>query len=139
MAIGPSYSKVADGNIAPSRFVTFTGAGQDRVVQATAGAGSAGDPIYGISQPGPRNTPLAPLDDGFCAIKDETLMIYGAPNKDVILELGGTVAQGDKLKSNASGQGITTTTTADNIGAIAEEAGVSGDLIRVQVIFPTLY
>lgn len=132
----PSYSKCANGNIAPSRFVKIdTTAGvKDRVLQATAG-----DKIYGISFVGTRNAPYAPLDDGYIAIAGEFLSIYGPSAKDVRLELGGTVTQGDSLKSDANGKGVTTTSTGDWIGAIAMDAGVSGDVIRVQVIPPTQY
>lgn len=48
--------------------------------------------------------------------------------------LGGTVADGDFLTSDASGNLIMTTTTADRIVAMAMEAGVAGDLIAVHVV-----
>lgn len=137
----PSFTKVANGNVSPSRFVkldTTTGV-KDRVVQATDGAASAGDPIYGISGAGVRNAPLAGWDDGYHAIAGENCMVWGMPEKDVFLELGGTVTVGAFLKSDANGKGVATTTTGDNVGARASEAGVSGDLIRVQLISPALY
>lgn len=129
----PSYTKVANGNISPSRFVIL-GSG-DKVTQASA----ATTRLYGISGMGTRNTPLSPLDDGYHAIADENCMIYGPPEKDVILELGGTVTAGASLTSDASGKGVATTAGTDFVGAVAMEAGVSGDLIRVQVVAGNLY
>lgn len=43
--------------------------------------------------------------------------------------LGGTVAAGDALTSNGSGQAIATTTTGNRIIGYAETPGVSGDVI----------
>ncbi len=130
----PSYTKVANGNVAPSRFVKLDTTTEGRVLQATAG-----DKIYGISQQGTRNTPYGALDDGFAAIAGENLNIYGPPEKDVLLELGGTVTRGDSLKSDANGKGVTTTSTGDWIGAIALDSGATGDLIPIQTIPPTQY
>lgn len=128
------YTKVANGNIAPSRFVKIDTTAKDRVLQA-----GAGDKCYGVSQPGVRNAPWAPLDDGYAAIAGENLMIYGSPSKDIKLELGGTVTAGDSLKSDANGKGVTTTTTGDWIGAEAMESGVTGDVVRVRVVEPHQY
>lgn len=136
----PSFTKVSNGNIAPCRFVTIATTAKDRVTQATAGSGSAGDPPYGISGTGTRNRPSSLAnDDGFIAIAGENVLVWGNPEKDVFLELGGTVTAGDSLKSDANGKGLTTTTANDWIGAIAMESGVSGDLVRVQVVPQRLY
>ena len=58
------------------------------------------------------------------------LIAYGGRCK---VKLGGTVASGDKLTSNASGVWIATTTDTDHYGAVAAEVGASGDLIEVFV------
>jgi hypothetical protein len=47
--------------------------------------------------------------------------------------LGGTVAAGDKITSNGSGLGITTTTTGNHFLGVAREAGVSGQVISVRL------
>lgn len=126
----PSYTRVANGNISPCRFVTQDTSNVGKVTQATAG-----QQVYGISQEGTRRVPGdIGLDDGFCAIAGENLNIYGPPAKDVLLKLGGTVTIGDRLKSDGSGQGVSTTTPADEVGAIALQSGVSGDLVRVQCV-----
>ena len=131
-----SGTKVANGNIAPSRFVKqdTTAGVKDRVLQA-----GAGDIIYGVSGKGVRNAPWSALDDGYIAIAGENVMCYVFPEKDCVLELGGTVTQGDRLKSDSSGKGVVTTTTGQEVGARAEQSGASGDLIRVTLISPTQF
>lgn len=50
------------------------------------------------------------------------------------LKLGGTVAAGDYLKSDANGAGVVATVDKDEYGAKADVAGVSGDIIGVEVV-----
>lgn len=50
-----------------------------------------------------------------------------------LLVLGATVALGDLLKSDASGAGIPVSAVGDIYGAIAEQAGVVGDVIDVTI------
>jgi hypothetical protein len=134
MSWTPSYSKVAGGNITPSSFVKLDTSNAGQVLLC-----GAGENPYGISQPGTRNAPFPSLDDGFAAVITENLMVYGAPAKDVLLRLGaGGALIGSHLKSDASGFGIACTGTTDVYGAIAQEAGASGDLIRVQVVAGTV-
>ena len=130
----PSYSKTANGNIAPSRFVILDTTNFGNVTQCALN----GIP-YGVSQPGTRNAPYPGLDDGYAAIAGDHLFIYGPPDKDIMLELGGTVAIGDHLESDSSGRGVTTTTTGQWIGAIAQAPGTIGQLIPVQLVAPAQY
>ena len=125
------FSRVADGNITPFTFVKLSTTVQGRVVQAA----SHTDKLFGVSQPGTRN-PSSSLfnDDGFAAIQGENVGIFGPPQVGVMLKLGGTVTRGDQLTSDGSGQGITTTTTADWVGAIALDSGVANDIIPVQLV-----
>ncbi len=125
-----SRSYIAGGNIAPSVFVTpDTSVVGGQVLQATSG-----DKIIGISQPGTRQAPLPGLDDGYCAIATQGLVVYDI--KDVAwLQIGGTVTFGDFLKPTTGGVGISTTSDGDYYGARALESGVSGDLIQVEVMF----
>jgi hypothetical protein len=125
-----SHTKVAAGNIAPSRFVVLTSA-DGKVVQAAA----ATDKLYGISHQGTRRAPFGGLDDGYAAIAGENLCVYGLGAKDVLLEIGaGGCAQGDRLTSDVDGKGIKTITDHNEYGAIAQVAGVAGDLIYVEVM-----
>lgn len=125
-----SASKVANGDIKPYRFVKLTTT-DGRVLVC-----GAGDQIYGVSQAGTHRTPLQGLDDGFAASSGENLNIWIPPEKEVLLLLGGTVVQGDHLKSDADGAGVVTTSAQDEIGAIASFSGVSGQIVPVQIIAP---
>ncbi len=127
----PSFTKVASGNITPSSFVKLTTTAVGKVTLA-----GAGEKIFGISQEGSRRTPYGGLDDGYAAIAGENVRIYGPGDGLCMLQLGGTVTIGDRLKSDASGFGVVTTTNLDEWGAIAHASGVSGELIPVQVTFP---
>jgi hypothetical protein len=125
----PSYSRKASASITPYSFVKQDVANLGQVLLC-----GAGDEIFGISQPGTRRVPYDGLDDGNAAIVGENVNIFGPPEKGVLLKIGGTVAIGDRLKSDAAGHGITTVTANDEVGAIAERAGVANDLIPVQTI-----
>jgi len=57
----------------------------------------------------------------------------------VLLMVNGTVTQGDSLKSDSTGMGVSTTTAGDWIGAIAMANGVAGQAIPVQTVDPHLY
>ncbi len=124
---GPSYSKVAGGSIHPARFVVLSTT-DDKVLEAS----TTSVPFYGVSGRGTRRPPLVGLDDVFHAVATETCLVYGPGDKDCVIELGGTVTAGDRLTATMGGTAITTTTTGQFIGAVAMEAGVTGDLIRVQ-------
>ncbi len=132
MNTSPNF--VAGGAIAPCRFVSMTATGAtpaDRTVfQATAGAGTEGDGITGISQEGTRR-----FDDATnAAIAGDPITVYG-PGDYCLLELGsGGATAGQYLKSDASGKGIAVTTDQDRAGALALEAGAANTKVLVQVI-----
>ncbi len=129
----PSFSKVANGNIPPCRFVKLDTSAADKVLVC-----GAGESPYGVSGPGVRNVPGdIGLDDGYHAIAGHNCLVFGPPEKDVLLEAGGTITIGALLKSGAAGVAVATVTNLDIVGAIAMQAGVAGDLIRVQLIPPT--
>lgn len=125
----PCFSRVANGNIAPSRFVTPVSGTDGRVTQS----GSGETPI-GISQPGTRNTPYSSLDDGYCAIAGENVGVFGQGDNKVPLELGGTVTNGQFIKPDSSGKGVVASSADDIYGARAEANGVSGEVIPVTVM-----
>lgn len=132
------YSKVANGNIKPYRFVRLDTTATGRVVQA-----GAGEKIWGVSQKGTRLPPLSDgiisLDDGYAAIAGESLNIFGPGEGGMeVLVMCGTVAvtAGDRLKSGTDGEAITTVTDTQEVGAIALRSAVSGELVPVQLIFP---
>lgn len=125
--ITPSY--LAGGTIRPSRFVRLSDTEDFTVLEADANS-----KIIGISQEGGRTAPIPAVSTVNAAEDGDTLNVYG-PTMDCLLELGGTVASGDDLKSDADGQGVVLTQGATNqeVGATALEGGISGDLIRVIV------
>ncbi len=119
---------VAAGNITAMSFLV-------RATTADAKfslASGTGTPIAGISGIGTRYPPYSSLDDGYIAIAGENFPVISPPQKEAALRLGGTVTAGDLLTSDGSGFGITTTTTAQFIGAQALESGVSGQIITVK-------
>ena len=125
-------SKLANGNITPSRFVKLDATVDGRVLLC-----GAGEQTFGVSQEGSRRAPLTGWDDGFAAIAGEGLRVYAAPeDRECFLEVAGTTAVGDKLKSDANGLGVVTTTANDSIGGIAEEAATANQLCRVRLLMP---
>lgn len=125
-------TKMANGNIAPSRFVKQDTTAEGKVLQC----GNT-EKMFGISHEGKRNPPLTGLDDGYAAIAGEGLPVYCWHDTDECwLELGGTVAVDDRLGSDASGMGVTTTSDNAWVGAVALQGGVSGQLIKVKPVSP---
>lgn len=130
---------MANGNISPAVFVKIdtTSGADDKVIQATAGSGSHGDPTQGISGV---ETDRAPLSDliatQYHAQAGEPCHVYTVGDQ-CLLTIGAAVTQGQRLKSDANGNGIPVTSDGDFYGAIALEAGTaSGQMVRVQVVSP---
>lgn len=123
---------MANGSIAPSRAVKYdtTAGAEGKVIQC-----GAGERAIGISQPGVRRVPGF-TDDGYAAIAGETLRVYRPGEINVPAELGGTVAVGDYLKSDTDGKLVTAGSDQDDYIAIAEQDGVSGEIIPVEVRGP---
>lgn len=115
----------ASATVEPGRFVIVSGAG------TVAHAGANGDAI-GISQESARR-----FDDASHADAGESVAIHSIVGSKAFLDLGGTVAAGGEIKSDASGQGVaaaTTGTTIQKVRAKALEAGVDGDRIAVEIV-----
>lgn len=122
-------SFVAGGTIRPSRFVKFDTSGPGKVLEA-----DAGEAVVGISGMSTRWVGWDELDDGNHAVAGENCNVKQDGEKRVALELGGTVDEGDFLKSDADGKGVAATADQENYGARARMAGVSGDIIEVDVM-----
>lgn len=122
----PSGSLMATGDVNPSRFITLT-AGADHVCSQS----TTGDLPIGISQEYAHYAPYG-SNSTLAASSAQSIAFYGV-GEYCLLELGGTVANGDPLKPDSSGKGVVGTVGSDKIGARATEAGVSGTLIRVLV------
>ena len=122
----------ANGNISPARFVRMDTTTPDNmsVLQAGANAG-----IIGVSTVAGREAPIPAVSTMYAAQAGDQINVHGL-NEFCLLEAGGTVACGDELIADSDGKGVaraTSGTTIQMVGAIALEAGSSGNLIRVQV------
>jgi hypothetical protein len=114
--MGLTKSYTAEGAIAANRFVKV-GANDFGVLTAAA----ATDKIFGIS------TDIDAASGERCDV-----VLEGIAD----IKLGGTVARGDMLTSDATGQGVTAapaTGVNNRIGAIALISGVSGDIIPAKI------
>lgn len=124
---------VASGAVRPCRFVKpsgdFTGAECD-----------ANEDAIGISYQSGRNPPIPQVSTNNHADIGDPIHLYG--EGDIcLLTYGATVTAGQKLKSDADGQGVpvlTTGTTNQLARAVALEGGASGELRRVQVVRETI-
>jgi hypothetical protein len=121
-----AHSYIATGDIYPLRFVKLATAADGKVTQA-----GAGERVIGISQRGTRRSPYIDSTNR-AAAAGEPLQVY-EQHEECALHVAGTVAPGDYLKSDADGKGVAAGTDADDVGAIALQAGVADDLIKVKV------
>lgn len=128
------------GNIKPSRFVKQDTANQGGVLAATDGSGSAGDPVFGISQKSVWQVPLGVpggatvLDDGYAGTAVSPPITVFMDGAECYIVSGAAFAIDDALKSDSDGRGITASSSGDNIGAIALEAATAaGQLRKVRV------
>lgn len=122
----------AGGTIYPCRFVKMSTAADDRGLQATAN-----DAPIGISYDSGKYAPLSDLvSDNPHAVAGDSIGLYGDGDQ-CLLELGGSVTRGGRIKSDADGKGVavaTTGTTIQQYGAIALESGSTSEKIRVFVL-----
>lgn len=126
---------VAGGNIYPCRFIQQSPAGTFTAIQVAV----AGDPSFGISQEGTTVVPIDGYTDAssvFAATAGLPVPYWGE-HDECLLEIAGTVTQGDLLKSDADGKGVTGTAGTDKCGARALQSGVAGEKIRVVVLDST--
>lgn len=121
-----SRSGQAAGDIYPCRFV------KDGSADGTYLQAGAGDRTRGISFKDTRRSQYVDTS-GKLAASGEPFSFYHQPGERCWLELGGTVALGDRIKSDTDGKGVTAGTDKNQYGAIADAAGVSGELIPVFV------
>lgn len=120
-----SRSGRASGDIRPSRFVK-NGADAGLFLEC-----DAGDRPIGISFKDTRRSDYVD-DDGKLAESGEPFSFY-TETELCWLEIVATVANGDRLKSDADGKGTPVTADADFYGAVAQADGVAGELIPVLV------
>lgn len=120
----------AGGDINPARFVTLSTSANFTVTQAGANAAA-----IGVSQENTKDTP----DSGGSTLAAESgdMVRVFFPGEDPLLKIGvGGCTAGDFLKSDASGQGVTASTTNDIAVARAFETASAGELAKVLMIDP---
>jgi len=121
----------AGGDIYPCRIVKQSTAADFQALQATAN-----DRPIGISYDGGKYAPLSDLvSDNPHAEDGDPVGLY-SDGEQCLLELGGTVTRGGRIKADANGKGVaiaTTGTTIQHFIAEALESGVSGEKIRVYI------
>jgi hypothetical protein len=84
-------------------------------------ASSATDAIFGVLNNGP--------------VAGETASVCGRNAQGTFkVKLGGTVAFGDNLTADANGAAVATTTSGNQVLGVAQEAGVSGQVIEYLVV-----
>lgn len=123
---------MAKGIIRPCRFVKLDPTNPHGALEC-----DANDIPIGISYDGTNKPPLEGLVTTAYAAEDgQAISIYG--EGDIcLLECGGDVVTGNRLKSDADGKGVpiaTTGTTIQQFGARALENGAAGTLVRVQIL-----
>lgn len=120
----------ASGTIRPCRFIKISG--NDDCAEC-----DANDRPIGITYQDGKYPPLNDLvTTNNHAEDNDPVRSYGIGDI-CLLELGGTVTAGDRLKSDADGKGVaiaTTGTTIQQFGAVALEGGSSGEKRRVQIV-----
>lgn len=121
---------MANGNIAPSRFVTLDTSADVKGIQATANA-----QIIGAAMAGSNYPPLSDLvTTTYAAQAGQYFQMYS--DGDVCLvEAGAAITRGARLKSDSVGRAVTiasTGTTIQHFGAVAiQSAAGAGELILV--------
>lgn len=132
---GGFTAKVGSGTVAPSVFVDLLSGEPYQVTQSVVSS----YPI-GISQMGTRYAPTeensaltyAGKYTGTAGETGDDIQVFDEACRGVYLTLGTTVTARERLRPDADGKGVPAV-TGIAYGAIAEEDGVAGNLIRVRV------
>ena len=129
-----SFTKKATGNIAPCRIVRVDTSIDDGCVQAVL-ASTTAHTLLGISGEDRLTIPYIGSHYHATATEGQNMCkIHGEGSRGVLLDIGGTVSPGDRLRPDANGKGIAATADQQRFAAIAEESGVDGEQIRVHVV-----
>lgn len=129
-----SKAYVADGTIRVCRFVKPSSSTDFRCVEA-----DANELTIGISSEASRIAPLPTVttDPPEAAQVNEQLQVFTDPEQVVMLRIGsGGITRGVEIISDADGNGVAVGSTAETVyqvGAIAEESAVEGELCRVVI------
>ena len=106
MANSPNY--MANGNILPSVFVQIDTAGTGQTANPAYSkviAAASGSQPVGVSQAGTKYTPVTGVTDVNAAEAGDMVQVFGEGESQVLLLLTGSVAAGQLLKPDATGNG----------------------------------
>lgn len=127
---------MANGNILPSTFVKIDTTTNNAVLQAGSNVRT-----IGIAQEGTKYPPASDQTNVYAAEQYDNIEVYAAGTDECLLQLGtGGAYAGALLVSDSSGYGVlaaTTGPTAQEVGAIALQAGIASSKIRVKVFLET--
>lgn len=127
----PVHPVTAGENILASRFVKLSSS-ENQVLKC-----GDNERVWGISHESNQHgwQPVGDPEPVAAAYQGESLTVYGEGSTPRIV-CGGSFNCGDLLKSDTNGAAVkiaTSGATPQNVGAIALEDGVSGNLARVEV------
>jgi hypothetical protein len=125
-----SFSAMAGGSIATSRFVKLSTAADHAVLQA-----GANEEIVGVSSEAAQKAPI-PGASVAAAESGDQLNVHPI-GAIALVEVGsGNVTRGDRVKSDSSGKAVTaaaTGTTVQWVGGLALASALEGELVPVLV------
>jgi len=128
--VGNASNYTARGNINPCVIVR-----QDTATDFGVLFCGANGLAIGIAQEGTKAAPI-PSASTVAAANGDPIRVFGN-GENCMVVLGGTVVAGDRLISDAAGAAVAVgayaSATPQNVVALAEEAGVSGEKIRCRV------
>lgn len=131
MSNNVSPQLVSGGNISPATFVKLSASADNTALQA-----GANEAVIGISQPGTKDAPGLTGASAYAAEAGDNMQIFGLGDICLLKAGSGGYTRGDRLKSDASGNGvpIAESGVAQNVGAIALESAAASEYGRVQIV-----
>lgn len=129
-----TFPGVASGTIQPARYVSLDTANSMQLSQTGANGtifGISGNWSNGVTLNGSSPPPHATIG--------QQVVGYIAPTICQLTIGTGGCAVGDKLASDANGQGVVTTTSGVSYGSIALQAVAAGQIAQVATVPPYTY
>lgn len=126
---------VAGGDINPSRFVKMNSADDNQVLEC-----DANERAIGVSQEGTKAAPVSGASTLAAADGDPIHVYTPGEHRTCLLQYGGSITRGGRIKSDADGKGVAVDTSGEvqNVGAIALESGSDGEKHRVELVHDTM-
>lgn len=124
-----NVSKLAGGDISPSRIVVGDTTDDYQVIQAT----NATVRPVGVSGENTRFAPNSPWDDGFHAQDGDEAKVYQNGQICLVKVGSGGIANEERVKSDGTGQAIGSVADGEFFVGIAQQTAVEGDLALVLI------